>query len=177
MARYHFVTDIDLAATPDPVWDVLEDPTGWPAWWRELRRVEVLARGRPDGVGRRYRLHVRTALPYRLGFESETVRITRPSVWEARIRGDLEGTGLYEVSPRDGGSRVRHTWIVATTRPWMNALAPIARPAFAWNHEVLMRDFAAGLAGRLGVPLRSVQVRQVRGDEPGFGTLSPSSAV
>lgn len=174
MARYHFVTDIEIAATADEVWNAIEDPTTWPAWWRELRTVELLAPGRPDGVGRRYRLHLRTALPYTIGFESETTRMTRPSVWEARVAGDLEGTGRYELSRIDGGSRLRHTWIVGTTKPWMNASAPLFRPAFAWNHGVLMRDFATGLAGRLGVALRSSSVRQVRAGEAGFGELPVS---
>jgi hypothetical protein len=172
MARYHFVTDIEVAAAPDPVWDVLADPTSWPAWWRRLRRAVVLAPGRPDGIGRRYRVEFRTALPYTIGFESETTRISRPTVWEARITGDLEGTGVYEVTSLDGISRVRHTWLVGTTKPWMNALAPVARPAFAWNHGVLMRDFAVGLAGRLGVPLLSSGVRQVKPGEAGFGRAS-----
>jgi uncharacterized protein YndB with AHSA1/START domain len=175
MAQYHFVTDIRVATSPDEVWNALEDPTTWPQWWRELRRAELTAPGRPDGVGRRYRLSVRTALPYTLSFDSETTRISRPSLWEARVRGELEGTGLYEVFPVEGGSGVRHTWIVATTRRWMNALAPVARPVFAWNHAVLMRDFATGLAGRLGVPLLSSSDRVVAPGSPEFGRLSPSA--
>jgi uncharacterized protein YndB with AHSA1/START domain len=175
MERYHFVTDIEVAAAPDPVWDALADPTAWPAWWRQLRRVAVLAPGRPDGVGRRYRLDFRTALPYTLGFASETTRISPPTAWEARITGDLAGAGRYELISVDGGSRVRHIWIVGTTKPWMNALAPVARPAFAWNHGVLMREFALGLAGRLGVPLRSALLRQVEPGAAGFGELPPPS--
>ena len=175
MALYHFVTDIRVAASPDAVWDVLEDPTAWPQWWKRLRRADVIAPGRPDGVGRRYRLAVRTALPYTLTFESETTRISRPSVWEALVRGELEGTGLYEVFPVDGGSAVRHTWVVATTRRWMNALTPVARPLFGWNHAVLMRDFATGLADRLGVALLSSADRVVAPGSAGFGQLTPSA--
>jgi hypothetical protein len=174
MARYHFVTDVEVAAAPDPVWDVLDDATTWPAWWRELRRAAVLAPGRADGVGRHVRLDYRTALPYTIGFEAETTRVSRPTLWEAHITGDLEGTGRFEVIALDGGTRVRHIWIVRTTKPWMNALAPVARPAFAYNHDVLMRDFGTGLAGRLGVPLRSTQIRQIKPGRPGFGELPVS---
>lgn len=175
MALYHFVTDIRVAAAPEQVWTVLADPTTWTEWWRPLRRVQVLAPGRTDGVRRRYRMEVRTALPYTLAFEAETVRIRPPSLWEATISGELAGTGLYEVLPRDGGGEVRHTWIVRTTKPWMNALAPLARPVFAWNHAVLMREFATGLAGQLGVPLLGAAERQVRPGAPGFGRLAPSA--
>jgi hypothetical protein len=37
----------------------------------------------------------------------------------------------------------------------MNALTPIARPIFRWNHDRLMRAGGRGLAQRLGVPLLS----------------------
>jgi uncharacterized protein YndB with AHSA1/START domain len=169
VARYHFVTDVEVAAAPDPVWDVLVDVPGSAAWWRQVRRAEVLTPGREDGVGRRYRLDFRTALPYTIGFEAETTRISRPTVWETRIVGELEGIGRYELTPVAGGTRLRHLWLVGTTKPWMNALAPLARPAFAWNHGVLMRAFATGLAGRLGVRLRFAGVFQVRPGEAGFG--------
>ena len=35
----------------------------------------------------------------------------------------------------------------------MNRLAPLARPAFAWNHDYVMRQGARGLAEKLGVEL------------------------
>jgi hypothetical protein len=35
----------------------------------------------------------------------------------------------------------------------MNALAPLARPAFAWNHDWVMRNGGRGLAGLLGCRL------------------------
>jgi hypothetical protein len=174
MARYHFVTDIRLLAAPDPVWRVLVQPVDWPRWWPRLAQVELRDPGRPDGLGRRYRLAFRTALPYTLSFESETVRIRAPSLWEARVHGELDGTGVYELFAEDGATCLRHTWIVATTKPWMNLLAPLARPAFAWNHAVLMRDFATGLAGRLGVPLISAQQWRIEPGAPGFGELAPS---
>jgi hypothetical protein len=42
---------------------------------------------------------------------------------------------------------------VATTAPWMNAVAPVARPVFEWNHHAIMRWGAEGLARRLGARL------------------------
>jgi hypothetical protein len=41
---------------------------------------------------------------------------------------------------------VVYEWNVATTRPWMNVLAPITRPVFAWNHDWVMRNGGEGLA-------------------------------
>ena len=39
------------------------------------------------------------------------------------------------------------------TRPWMNALAPVLRPAFTSNHHKVMRQGAEGLAALLGATL------------------------
>ena len=46
---------------------------------------------------------------------------------------------------------VRYDWNVVTTKPWMNLLAPVARPLFKWNHDAVMNWGAEGLARRLGV--------------------------
>jgi hypothetical protein len=174
MALYHFRTEMRIGAAPEQVWKVLEEPTTWPDWWRWLRHVEVLGPGPGDAVGARCRFEFRTRLPYTLAFVLETVRIAPPSLWESRVTGELAGSGMWEVSERDGGSLVRYTWIVATTKRWMNLLAPVARPAFNWNHRVIMGDFAAGLARRLDVRLVSVEHLTIKPRTPGFGRLSPS---
>ncbi|HKQ32652.1 MAG TPA: polyketide cyclase, partial [Thermodesulfobacteriota bacterium] len=44
----------------------------------------------------------------------------------------------------------RYDWQVETTKPWMNLIAPLARPIFKWNHDVVMKWGAEGLARRLG---------------------------
>src|ERR671938_814464 len=111
MALYHFRTEMRMDAAPDRVWSELEDPTAWPAWWRWLLRAQLLEPGREDGIGARYRFEFKTALPYTLAFESETVRIVPLSLWESRVTGELAGTGVYEVAERDGASVVRWTWI------------------------------------------------------------------
>jgi hypothetical protein len=35
----------------------------------------------------------------------------------------------------------------------MNAVRPLARPAFAWNHDLVMRQGGQGLAAELGATL------------------------
>ena len=46
-----------------------------------------------------------------------------------------------------------YEWNVATTKPWMNLLAPIARPAFEWNHDWVMSHGGTGIAELLGCKL------------------------
>ena len=40
-----------------------------------------------------------------------------------------------------------------TTKPWMNLVAPVARPLFAWNSKGVMLEAGAGLARFLEAPL------------------------
>jgi hypothetical protein len=72
---------------------------------------------------------------------------------QATAIGGLSGTGLWQFSEIDGLTVVRYDWRVKTTKSWMNLLAPIARPLFKWNHDVVMRWGGEGLAKRLGVTL------------------------
>lgn len=42
------------------------------------------------------------------------------------------------------------TWTVGTSVGWMNAVAPLMRGLFEWNHDVLMKKAGEGLARRIG---------------------------
>ncbi len=68
-----------------------------------------------------------------------------PQPIEGRARGELEGTGCWTFDEADGITIVRYDWRVATTKAWMNLLAPLARPLFAWNRDVVMAWGQAGL--------------------------------
>jgi hypothetical protein len=101
-------------------------------------------------VGSRYEIEWRSRLPYPLAFEFTTERVERPLTMEGRADGELAGTGLRRLFEDAGVTAVLYEWKVRTTRPWMNLLGPVARPVFAWNHDVVMRWGGEGLAGRVG---------------------------
>ena len=44
---------------------------------------------------------------------------------------------------------VTYEWNVEHDEAWMNLLAPVARPVFAYNHDMVMRWGGEGLARRL----------------------------
>jgi len=119
--------------------------------WEALHELEPAA---ADGTGRRLRLLFRTRLPYMLGFDIRVTSVQPPSELEAEATGELEGTGRWTLTSADGGTLVRYTWDIRTTRRWMNLLAPVARPVFSWNHDELMRAGGQGLARRLGADVR-----------------------
>ena len=171
MTDYRFETTWRLPANRQDAWDVLYDGEGWPLWWPSVRRVEVLAAGGADGVGRRLRYHFSTRLPYTLTFEAELVEVYEPTRLVARADGELAGTWTCDLDQAGADLAVRHVWAVSTTRPWMNVLAPVARPVFSWNHAALMREGGRGFAGRLGTTV-SVEPGEPSRSRAGFGVAA-----
>ena len=132
---------------------MLEEPLDWPRWWRGAERVSLLVPGDSNRVGGRYRIEWRSRVPYPLAFEFTVERVDRPVLMEGRAEGELSGRGRWRLLEEGGVTAVLYEWNVATSKRWMNLVAPLARPVFAWNHDVVMRWGGEGLARELGVPL------------------------
>jgi hypothetical protein len=80
-------------------------------------------------------------------------RVDEPSCMEGDATGDLEGAGVWRLFEQGTVTAVLYDWDVTTTKRWMNAIGPIARPVFEHNHDLVMRWGGEGLARRLGVRL------------------------
>ena len=149
-AEYRFLTAWLLDADHDRVWDELFHPVRWPAWWPGVEAVEQLAEGDETGVGSVYRNVWRSRLPYAVRFDARTTRVERLHLIEGTATGELVGTGRWRFFPSQDALAVTYEWNVRTTRRWMNALSPLARPAFAWNHDYAMRRGGHALARSVG---------------------------
>ena len=101
----------------------------------------------------RYRVAWRSRIPYELEFDFEVKRTDAPREMEGRATGALTGTGRWRLLEEAGVSAVLYEWNVHTTKRWMNALGPVARPVFEYNHDIVMRWGGEGLARRLGCNL------------------------
>jgi uncharacterized protein YndB with AHSA1/START domain len=150
---YRFLTTWVLDAPRDDVFEAIWDSERWPAWWPGVESARVLERGDDDGLGTRGRYVWKSRLPYRLEFDTRVVAVERPRRLEGVVSGELEGTGCWRLFEDDGLTAVTYVWDVRTTAPWMNRLAPVLRPAFAWNHDLVMRWGGEGLARLLGARL------------------------
>ena len=153
MAGYRFLTTWLLDSPREPVWDVLYDQKAWPSWWRGVEKVVELDPGDEDGLGSHSLMTWRSFLPYDLEFEARTVRIERPHLIEGQVDGELAGVGRWRLFEEVGTTAVLYEWDVRTTRAWMNLLAPVARPFFAWNHNWVMARGGEGISQRLGCRL------------------------
>jgi uncharacterized protein YndB with AHSA1/START domain len=160
--EYRFLTAWCLEAPIEPIWDALRDSERWPQWWRGVERVVEIEPGAEDGTGQLARYTWRSRLPYELTFDMRSTRLERPHLLEGEASGELAGTGRWRLFDANGATAVLYEWDVSTTRRWMNLLAPIARPIFAWNHDHVMRNGAEGLARLLGVRLVTASGGAVR---------------
>jgi hypothetical protein len=118
-----------------------------------VRSATELEPGGENGVGALSRLQWRSKLPYSLEFDVRVTRAEPPFLLEAQASGELEGVGVWRLYSGALGTAAVYSWDVSTTRGWMNRIAPLARPAFTWNHDYVMRQGAEGLATRLGAEL------------------------
>ena len=152
MATYSFLTTWILDAPRESVWDAIYEVESWPSWWAGVKRVDKLEHGNGDGIGALYRHEWRSVIPYPVRFETRITEIERLHLIEAEADGELAGTGRWRFF--DGSATVvTYEWNVRTTRPWMNLVAPFARPVFAWNHQAVMRNGGIGLGRMLGASL------------------------
>lgn len=151
MAEYSFVTIWRHRAPIEAVYDAIADSLRWPEWWATVTRVVEIAPGDvASGVGNVRRYTFKGSLPYTLSFDLEVTAMARPRTLAGRAAGELEGTGVWTLTEEDGLTVARYDWNVRTTRWWMNLLAPLARPVFKANHDIVMRAGAKGLCSRLG---------------------------
>jgi hypothetical protein len=153
MQAYTFVTTWKFKAPIEKVWKEINEPNDWPTWWKGVVEVVSLKEGDELGVGGVKRFTWKSKLPYRLSFDSRVVSVEPLKRIEGIAFGELDGKGVWIFSVDNEHTIVRYDWMVKTTKWWMNALAPIAKPAFEWNHDVIMGWGGEGLAKRLNCEL------------------------
>jgi uncharacterized protein YndB with AHSA1/START domain len=153
LADYRFLTTWIVDAPIEPVWDVIYAIERWPEWWRGVQNVAELFHGEGDGEGTVYRHVWRSKIPYAVRFDVTVVEVRKPNLIVASAEGGLAGTGTFRLFESPLGTAATYDWRVRTTKQWMNAVAPLGRRLFAWNHHAVMKQGGRGLAHVLGVPL------------------------
>ena len=140
LTRYVFRSVWDLEASFEDVFAVLWDFESYPRWWPEVREVRRLDAGRFETL-------CRSVLPYDLEFVTELAGGGREAgTIEARLSGDLDGFSRWSLTRGDDhATRAVYDQEVVTHKRLLNALAPLARPAFKANHAIMMRHGRSGL--------------------------------
>jgi hypothetical protein len=162
MTEYFLVTTWRLQAPIEAVWDAIYHSERWPLWWRYVKQVEDIKTGNRDGLHSVRRYTWRTCLPYTLRFDLLVTRIEPCVAFEAAVSGDLEGYGRCILSSDGPVTTVNYEWNVRTCIPWMNRLAPLAKPLFEWNHQRVMQLGGEGLSRWLTDRLAAARRTQPR---------------
>jgi hypothetical protein len=122
-------------ATPEEVWEVLARGELLPQWWKGVYLEAQSLDGSEPHVGGRVRARARGFLPYHLNFTLEATELVPGRLVAVKTSGDFDGRWRAELSPKDGGTHADLVWEVSVERPILRLLAPLLRPAFAWNHR------------------------------------------
>jgi hypothetical protein len=120
---------------PEEVWEVLARGELLPQWWKGVYLEAQTLDGSEPHVGGRVRARARGFLPYHLNFTLEATELVRGRLVAVKTSGDFDGRWRAELSPKEGGTQADLIWEVSVERPILRLLAPLLRPAFAWNHR------------------------------------------
>ena len=156
-SQYAFITRWQIKAPLPEVWDTIHDSTHWPLWWKGVVEVKELQKGDIDGVGGIREYTWRSIMPYQLAFKMRLTELEKYKRMKGEAFGELEGMGEWFFEEKNGISFVQYNWNVFTNKAWMNNLAFILKPVFAFNHNVVMSWGAKGLAKKLNAELVSFE--------------------
>jgi uncharacterized protein YndB with AHSA1/START domain len=122
-------SDVEIAATPEAVWEVLTDFEGWPAWNPDVKSMSF---GGKVAEGSEFRWK---AGP---GTITSTIRrVERPRLigWTGKTLG-INAVHVYRLEPRDGRTLVR------TEESYDGLIARLARGPM---RKMLKKSLDAGL--------------------------------
>ena len=150
MTHYQFITTWYIDQPVEKIWDELIKFEDWPKWWKSIKKVRL---EKPKNKKGNFILHFtwKGILPYLLTFPITITDLEPMKRIEGTAKGDLEGIGICEITSTKKQTTITYIWDVTTKKKWMNLVAPIAKPVFAWNHNKIMEEGAKGLAKHLGV--------------------------
>ncbi len=143
--EYQFLTEWQIAASRELLYDILKDGKDYPKWWPDVylgARYEPS--GRADGIGDRVHLLTKGRLPYKLRWTAEAVRRDYPHEIEVSATGDFVGRGIWRLE--ETGNHETHItfdWRIRADKPLLRLFSPIFKPIFQWNHHWAM---STGLA-------------------------------
>ena len=119
MSSYYVRSVCYIGALPERVWNPLIEVENWSQWWPEVLSSMELESGVGVGHGSLKRCTWRGAIPPEFVFNLRITRVVRCSLLEAEVRGHLEGTTRWVLTPQDEGCAIRMEWSFRTNKWWM----------------------------------------------------------
>ncbi len=152
---YSFITNWKIKAPVQQIWDAIYESTGWPSWWNGVLDVKIIEKGETNGVNGVREYIWKSVLPYKLAFNMRLIERIDLEYLHGVAFGELEGEGTWLFKQENDITFIQYNWNVFTNKTWMNYLSFMLRPVFKYNHDVVMRWGAEGLAKKLNAELIS----------------------
>lgn len=153
-APYRYANSVDLAITPEQLFEVLEDAQSWPRWAKVITNV-TWTTPEPRGVGTRRTVDMRGGLvgdeefllwepPTRMAFRFNTSS-------EKTVRAFAE---RYDVERTVGGCRLTWTLALDVAGP-SRYLMPVSRPVMNLTFRWFLKKLRRYTDERFGVGARA----------------------
>jgi uncharacterized protein YndB with AHSA1/START domain len=137
--QYSFVTNWEINTPVNQVWDAIYNSTDWSNWWKGVVAVKEINAGDENGIGSIRAYTWKSALPYQLTFSMKLTEMETYKKLAGVAFGELEGNGTWVFEEKEGVTIVTYYWNVFTNKPWMNWFSFILKPAFQYNHDIVMK--------------------------------------
>lgn len=153
--KYVFITRWQIKAPVEDVWNAIYNSLEWPQWWKGVKEARSIEEGDARGINGIREYTWKSILPYKLKFASKLLEREDHKRLYGIAFGELEGEGTWHFFEKDGITYLQYDWKVATKKKWMNALSFLMKPIFKYNHDIVMKWGAKGLAKKLDAELIS----------------------
>lgn len=151
--KYFFVTRWQIKAQVKQVWDAIYESTQWPQWWKGVEDVKVIEENDATDMNGVREYTWKSVLPYLLKFKMQLVERKEPLYMRGIAFGELEGEGIWTFEQRGNITYIQYNWNIVTNKAWMNYFSFLLKLLFKYNHNVVMRWGAEGLAKKLNAEL------------------------
>lgn len=136
---YSFITNWEIPAPLELVWNAVYHSENWPEWWAEVKQVREIVQGDKDGIGSLRNYIIKSPAGYHLEFQIALTEYREQQLLKGAVSGDLEGSGTWSFKELSGITYASCVWEVYTTLKWMNRFSFILSPFFSWCHSFVMR--------------------------------------
>ena len=149
--RFRFEDVWTVPCAIDLAWRMVDDVAAWPAWWPDYRRVERVSADVAHGVGVRWRVWVKSDLPYTVSFTFTVLEHESPRHVRIRVEGFFTGTIDWRLETNGVGTRLTLIEETETQWPLINLVARLGgRRLLDSNHFAAMRRGEQGMQTVLG---------------------------
>ena len=121
----------------------------WPGWWKGVQDEIIQENDAMVSMGSE--IHVEKHVALYIFFWMKLVEKEDRKLLQGIAFGELEGEGTWYFQEENCITKVQYHWNVKTNKAWMNYFAFILKPIFKFNHNIVMRWGAKGLAKKLNI--------------------------